>query len=702
MNQKRIDSSMPYLLRGDIPQDRTLFKDDDFGNVCAGWMKHLSVEDLCDVIAVARRNLPNVDFMYNDDYLTDPEKIPATRDLLGRIHQYEESHGVKLIDSIGTQMHIDNDVSSSDIGEMFSSLAEFGLPVEVTEFDMAMTSKVEGLSDSEIQLMRLEKINEIHELLEENNDDYNIRGFTIWSKTDSQNFRVYLENAIRLNRGLKPIRTLHGGYFDESMELKGNVFGKKQAFNYHTHTRRCGHASIADDSEYVKAAREQGIMRLGFSDHVPLSILEYPDLSSKMHISEVDDYLSSISALKNENPDMEILCGFEAEYDPMKKGFLGELRNDVDYLVLGQHYVKEGFKTVKAEAAAYYPLVYADSVCEAMKTGLFDIVAHPDMYMQYRDSFTTDAQRRMFDEASESAARKICETAADLGIPLEINLSNVSRNIVMEDGNYAYPHPLFWNIASEYDVKVLYGVDAHDPSQLTEMDALIDKVEENIDVENLNFVADDYNPVSARKNNPMLSALCEDSYSDSMTYESHLVYGLLSTAADSIGDDVTEDVGEILAGGLADTKEVLSVEAEGRIDRAKLKIEDISAEENMAPDEKNFALKRADMELKAIETTLRERSAVISRAIDAVNSATSMGCETPEEYVHVVTDLTEVRSQSDVNKAGEASERLVGFEQLHSTDIKANNNGYAGSVVLAIATMILAGMCLFVLYLFIR
>ena len=48
----------------------------------------------------------------------------------------------------------------------------------------------------------------------------------------------------------------------------------------------------------------------------------------------------------------------------------------------------------------------------------------------------------------EQAIRMICKTAADLEIPLELNLSCVDDNRVMKDGEYSYPHSTFWKIAN--------------------------------------------------------------------------------------------------------------------------------------------------------------------------------------------------------------------------------------------------------------
>ena len=66
-------------------------------------------------------------------------------------------------------------------------------------------------------------------------------------------------------------------------------------YNYHTHTKRCGHAS-GEDEEYVLAAIKAGIKELGFSDHI-----FYPGLSQKpirQDGSDFDDYVNSISNLR--------------------------------------------------------------------------------------------------------------------------------------------------------------------------------------------------------------------------------------------------------------------------------------------------------------------------------------------------------------------------------------------------------------------
>ena len=78
LNRFAMSGETAYMYRGDIPQTLITMPNSELDvddNIKSGWLKHLDIVDLCDVIAVARRNLPTTDFMYSDDNLTDPKKL---------------------------------------------------------------------------------------------------------------------------------------------------------------------------------------------------------------------------------------------------------------------------------------------------------------------------------------------------------------------------------------------------------------------------------------------------------------------------------------------------------------------------------------------------------------------------------------------------------------------------------------------------
>lgn len=676
LNRHPMVGEVPYMVRGDIPQN---VGDNEFDNVNAGWLKHLTVEDICEVLVTARGNLPKVDFMYNDDHLVDPNKLPATIELIRRIQDYSKGLGVQLIDSIGTQLHMDNNISKEELRNMFISLSELGLPIEITEFDLAMTSNVEGLSDEEIEILRQHKINEVYEVISELKDKCNIRGFTVWSKTDSQNFRVSLANESLIRDGKETISTLHGGAYTESCLPKSSEISKKirkQNFNYHGHTSRCGHASGAHESLYVLAAKNMGIKTIGFSDHVAFSPLEYWQQGKRMHISEVDGYIASIRKLQKNNPDMTIRCGFEAEYSPLKVGYLSELRESSDYMILGQHYVQSGFGVVESKDNPDYPLIYAQSICEAMETGIYDILAHPDYFMLERDTCSSDERRFLFLENARKASYMICEKAREMGIPIELNARGMDYEKGI-DGEYKYPHSIFWNVAAEVGNEVLFGVDAHHPSHMMYIDDSREEIASAIDISKLKLVSDDYDPVLAREKNERLQQAFSETRESSVTAETAMIEMLLK----SFEIDSEQELSEQFISGLDSSRENFERNAREKIEKVDKKLSVIESDPNISETEKQQKKDKYALRKARIQETLEVRGEAISRCKESVLEAKAIGCSSKDEYVEIVGVLTEKKTESDPIKIAAASDRVEDFKQSKESAKSNDSSGAPKTLV---------------------
>ncbi len=252
-----------------------------------------------------------------------------------------------------------------------------------------------------------------------------------------------------------------------------------QDFNYHTHTYRCGHAS-GDDEEYILAAIKAGYKTLGFADHAPYK--DYPLPSSHMDISMFDEYVDSISILKEKYKDqIDIKIGLESEYYKANHDERVMLHDRLDYLILGQHFLDPEasvsfFKNNSEEEI----LEYGKLVCEALDTGLFMYLAHPDVFMSKQENFT---------KACVDVARMIASKCVDLDIPVELNVHNVrkGKHLISNKEEYFYPNKSFWTIMSEYPIKVLLGIDAHKPEDLLDFDAIEKSLNEVSDL-NLNFI----------------------------------------------------------------------------------------------------------------------------------------------------------------------------------------------------------------------
>lgn len=241
--------------------------------------------------------------------------------------------------------------------------------------------------------------------------------------------------------------------------------------NYHTHTKRCNHA-WGEDEDYVEAAIESGFDTLGFSDHIMLPGLSQPHMRGEF--STCQDYYDSIRSLKEKYKDkIDIHLGFEAESIPDYFPYLSELlqNNIIEYLVLGNHFMMDSNKNVvkifsrcNSAADIYDYLDYAE---KALKTNMYTIFAHPDIFLSSIENFDNDCLK---------VSQKLIELAIKYDVYLELNMGGirVGKKEIGNQVRYRYPTDFFFDLVEKYDVPCLIGVDAHDPSDLTNEDTFLD------------------------------------------------------------------------------------------------------------------------------------------------------------------------------------------------------------------------------------
>lgn len=235
--------------------------------------------------------------------------------------------------------------------------------------------------------------------------------------------------------------------------------------NYHTHTPLCGHALGESAAEYAKTAYDNDLEILGFSDHAPF---KDHDFGCRMSYDDLTLYLQQVDDLQKEYAGrMKILKALEIEYlDEYtgKNNYYEWLLNEkkLDYLLLGEHF----FRDAKGEMYNIYNIPsinqiidYAKACAQAMDTGYFKIIAHPDLF---------GVNEFAWSSIQEKASDIIIESAIKNNVIIEFNANGYRRGIKeYPDGErYMYPLVQFWEKVSRTNAKVIVSSDTHNPVEI--------------------------------------------------------------------------------------------------------------------------------------------------------------------------------------------------------------------------------------------
>lgn len=246
-------------------------------------------------------------------------------------------------------------------------------------------------------------------------------------------------------------------------------------YNYHTHTKRCGHASGSEE-DYILRAIENGIKHMGFSDHMPMRFPDGHESEYRVPVCEGKAYCEEIKALAEKYKNqIDIKVGFEMEYYP--EYFEAMLKSAVDYgaeyLLLGQHYTapeNTGVNSTTCGTDSFNELQkYSELIVSAIKSGAYTYVAHPDVF-----NFTGDTG------LYKEQMRKICVASRVNNVPLEINFLGIR-------GKRNYPFDAFWEVAGEEKSPVVFGFDSHCVVDAYEIQSLY-KAEKLVAEYNLNYI----------------------------------------------------------------------------------------------------------------------------------------------------------------------------------------------------------------------
>ena len=239
----------------------------------------------------------------------------------------------------------------------------------------------------------------------------------------------------------------------------------RKLIDCHVHTVRCGHASGTVE-ECVRAGVAAGLYGMAITEHLAL-----PDeFDAGRHLSmparDLEDYLVEVDFARERYSEIVVVTGLEADYLQGRAAetatALQEARGRADgpTIVLGSvhfidhwafddpHHVEEWDSRDVDQAWRDYFALFN----EATASGMFDVMAHPDLVKKFGHYPSFDP-RHLYEEAAA--------VAAGSGVLIEVSTAGLRKPV-----GELYPGPAFLAAFRAVGVKATVGSDAHEPAEV--------------------------------------------------------------------------------------------------------------------------------------------------------------------------------------------------------------------------------------------
>jgi histidinol-phosphatase (PHP family) len=239
--------------------------------------------------------------------------------------------------------------------------------------------------------------------------------------------------------------------------------------DYHLHLRSDDLDSTADDhfaqanvERYRAAASERGIAELGVSEHVyrfeqALDVWRHP-----FWIPYARDDLDAYCSFVRDQTDLRL--GIEADFVPGAEDRMANLlqARDFDYVVGSVHFVREGAVDMddfsvwdSGSSVEQIWRRYFETIGEAARSGLFDVIAHPDLVKVWgRERPLPEGDLRRYYEPA-------IDGIAESGIAVELSTAGLRKPV-----KELYPAPAFLEMCLEAGAPVALSSDAHRPQDV--------------------------------------------------------------------------------------------------------------------------------------------------------------------------------------------------------------------------------------------
>jgi histidinol-phosphatase (PHP family) len=239
--------------------------------------------------------------------------------------------------------------------------------------------------------------------------------------------------------------------------------------DYHVHLRlddaqatAAEHFTSANAERYREAASEHGIAELGVSEHIyrfreALEVWQHPFWRAYA-IDDLDDYCRFV------REDTDLRLGIEADFVPGAEDRTASLleARDFDYVVGSVHFLREASLDTEeytvwsgAHSAEEIWRRYFQTLGEAARSGMFDILAHPDLVKVWgRERPQPEGDLRRYYELA-------MDGIAESGIAVEVSTAGLRKR-----AQELYPAPAFLRMCVEAGAPIALSSDAHRPEDI--------------------------------------------------------------------------------------------------------------------------------------------------------------------------------------------------------------------------------------------
>jgi histidinol-phosphatase (PHP family) len=224
--------------------------------------------------------------------------------------------------------------------------------------------------------------------------------------------------------------------------------------------------TAANAERYRAVADRQGIQELGVSEHIyrfhqALELWRHPFWERYAH-DDLDEYCGFV----REQTDLRL--GIEADFVAGAEDRTANLleARDFDYVVGSVHFIREGAVDMDdysawgigggASADEVWRRYFA-TVAESARSGLFDIIAHPDLVKIWGSAHP----ERIPDRDLRFYYEPAVEAIAEGGLAVEVSTAGLRK-----PAGEIYPAPDFLSMCLEAGIPLALSSDAHRPEHV--------------------------------------------------------------------------------------------------------------------------------------------------------------------------------------------------------------------------------------------